>query len=237
MSDDTEDTEKSECGTAPVPLFGADDAKIGRLKGLLFFSKVHDMVIGGWPPKEVAIFIRTKKKELLDLSEEQVQRLVVAYRNSLPSFDRVVKVYPDSARKALETIEEGLDELQELEHLYRLQMSRLKIDYETEKEIGKLLPTTGGEVRIARDLLMSRAQLKMDLGLDSGAREKLATATGNADDALRGKPQHSLLTSVLSNSESRQKFLNAFNKLSKINSVKETRPVIDAESEVSSKQS
>ncbi len=141
------------------------ETKQGRIRQLRCFSEVYDRFLEGWPVAEIARFIQDIKKEATDISRAGVVAALLDFRATIPPAEltkrRMMPAYID----AVETVEKGLDELHELEKLYRLQMSRVSIDVTNEKNIKKLLPTTGQEVRIAKEILTAYADLKMDLGL------------------------------------------------------------------------
>ena len=99
-----------------------------------------------------------------DLRESLIQTLK-EFRGSIPPAMRAARVMPKAILEAREEVEKGLDELAALEDLYALQTQRMNIDGEVEKKIGKLIPTMTQEVRVAREILQTYADLKMDLGL------------------------------------------------------------------------
>jgi hypothetical protein len=86
-------------------------------------------------------------------------------------------------------------------------MDRVAIDFKTEQNIKKLLPSMTQEIRTAREILASAAQLKMDLGIND---RKLGTvsvdATLMADVATRYADNPGVVK-VLDSSESRRKVL------------------------------
>lgn len=222
------DDQEEAYPSVTMPLLGEEDVRFARLKSLNFFQKIHEMILGGWPPNEVAKYIQKNKKEMLDLTEDHIIKMVSSYKRSLPDFERITHLYIDDARKALDRVKEGLDEVDEIRKLYMLQMKRISIDFETEKVVGKLLPTMSTEIRMAKDLLMSSAQLKMDLGLDSASAQKLSVVTGDPADAMRYQGATNPLLAVVQNPETRQKLLSALTKLKKLQ-VAPSREEVEAE--------
>jgi hypothetical protein len=178
-----------------------------RVRTLLCFQEVYDRILDGWPISEIARFVQEVKKEATDLTRHGLVAALQDYRKTIPPAElmkkRLSKTYTDAANE----VEEGLDELKELEKLYRLQMKRIGIDVKNEENIKKLLPSTGQEVRIAREVLSNIADLKMDLGLSKRHLGQMdVEARLMADVAVRyNKPE---VQTVLSSPQSRKKLLN-----------------------------
>jgi hypothetical protein len=109
-------------------------------------------------------------------------------------------------QRAQQKVAEGIDELKELENLYRLQMERIHIDFALEKKFNKLIPATAQEVRAAREILSTIAELKMDLGLHE---RHLGRIDGDAEVSavVMARVGDEKIAAVLSNSEKRQRLL------------------------------
>lgn len=178
-----------------------------RVRTLLCFSEVYERILDGWPLTEIARFIQDVKKEATDLTRAGLVSALQDYRKTIPPAEltkkRLTPVYMEAAKE----VEQGLDELAELEKIYRLQMDRIAIDLKNEQNIKKLLPTTGQEVRIAREILSTYADLKMDLGLSKRHLGQMDVETRLlADVAVRyNKPD---VQTVLANPQSRKKVLS-----------------------------
>ena len=136
-----------------------------RLRGLRCFEEIHERVKQGWPTTELARWIQEDREEYQDVSRSALVSVLTNYRGSIPPGELVEKRLPKAFVEAKEKIESGLDELVELEELYRLQMERVKIDFEKEKLIDKLLPTMTNEIKEARALLEAMFGLKAELGI------------------------------------------------------------------------
>jgi hypothetical protein len=167
---------------------------------------VHDRVLAGWPVSAVASFIQKDRREYLDVSIEYLKDIVHSYRDSLPPGEVVSRRIPQFFMKAMDKVEEGLDELKELENLYRLQLGRIEIDLAIEKKIRKLVPTMTQEIREARNILESIAQLKMDLGLKDRHLGSVDVDAALVTD-LKGKYGSESVSRVLGNPESVRKVL------------------------------
>jgi hypothetical protein len=91
-------------------------------------------------------------------------------------------------------------------------MRRIEIDVQNENNIKKLLPTTGQEVRIAREILSTYADLKMDLGLSKRHLGQMdVDARVMADVALRYNKTE--VQAVLNDPQSRKKVLGLVERL------------------------
>ncbi len=188
------------------------DTGHNRIRTLGCFQEVYDRILDGWPLTEIARFIQDVKKEAVDITRMGLVSALQDFRKTIPPAEltkkRMTPVYVEAAK----TVEEGIDELVELEKLYKLQMRRIDIDVLNEKNIKKLLPTTGQEIRIAREVLSTYADLKMDLGLSKRHLGKMdVEARLLADVAVRyNKPE---VQNVLANPQSRKKVLSLVERL------------------------
>lgn len=143
-----------------------------KLRSLKCYGEVYKRVCAGWPATQLARFIQEERNELTKDSRKGLEHLIRDWRGTLPPGDLVAKRFPDVFDDAKEALEYGLDELSELEELYRIQMHRIGIDFNTETKINKLMPSMTSEIREARQILESIAELKMDLGVHQRAPEE-----------------------------------------------------------------
>lgn len=145
------------------------DQRFQKLRALGCFDEAYERICSGWPITQVARFIQDERREYTDISRKGLEQQLTEFRKSIPATHLVAKRFPDIFDKALERVEEGIDELEELAELYRIQKNRIAIDYKTEKSIHKLLPSMTAEIREARQILESMSTLKMDLGINHRA--------------------------------------------------------------------
>lgn len=207
-----------------------------RVRKLLCFKEVYDRILEGWPLSEVARFIQDIKKEATDLTRAGLVATLQDFRQTIPPAELIKKRISPAYTDAVKEVEEGVDELKELEKLYKLQMRRIDIDVQNEKNIKKLLPSTGQEVRIAREILSTYADLKMDLGLSKRHLGQMdIDARLMADVAVRyNKPE---VQGVLNDPQSRKKVLSLVERLmsksasSLVQEVQASQQVIDVEAE------
>lgn len=190
-------------------------ARFTKLKNIMCFKEVHEMIISGWAISEVARYVQIDRKEYTDVSADALMHVLTLYRAELPPGVLVSKAMPNAFSKAAEKVRKGVDELEELNKLYELQMKRIGIDFSTEKKINKLMPSMTNEIKEARNILSALAQLKMDLGLDERHIGRLDIEAGLSEELLAkyGKPG---VSKVLRNPESRQKLLSLVEKFSQV---------------------
>jgi hypothetical protein len=141
------------------------DTRFKKLRSLACYQEVYERICAGWPLAQVARFIQEERKEYTEISRRGLEQQLIEFRKQMPPGDLVQKRFPEVFDKAKEAVEEGIDELAELEELYRIQMHRIGVDFATEKGIGKLMPSMTAEIREARAILKDMADLKLEMGV------------------------------------------------------------------------
>lgn len=147
------------------------------LKAMPCFDEFDKKVKAGIALEEIGRWLQEDMFQQMDIKRESLVRKLYRYKASLPPAS-IVKEPPVYVQKAIEKMTRGVNEIEELEKLYLLQLKRISIDAETEAKINKLFNSTGGEIKIAADLLNSMMEKKMELGILSKAPEQLEV-TGN----------------------------------------------------------
>lgn len=147
------------------------------LKAMPCFDEFDKKVKAGIALEEVGRWLQEDMFQQMDIKRDSLVRKLYRYKSSLPPAD-IVKEPPIYVQKAIEKMTRGVNEIEELEKLYLLQLRRISIDADTESKINKLFSSTGGEIKIAADLLNSMMEKKMELGILSKAPEQLEV-TGN----------------------------------------------------------
>jgi hypothetical protein len=188
------------------------ETRFVKLRSLKCFQEMHDRILQGWPLPEVARFIQEDNDEYTDVTRDGLVVVLKEYRQSIPPAQLIAPRMPPVFKKAAEEVREGLDELKELEELYRKQMKRIEIDMQTESKINKLLPTMTQEMRVAGELLGRIADLKMDLGL---SQRHLGTMNldGKLTAEIAGRFGSEAVAQVAQNPESRRKVLGLAERL------------------------
>lgn len=128
------------------------------------------------------------------------------YRDSIPPAQLMRRALPKEFEDAKKQVDDGLNALDELRDLYRLQMKRVAIGWNNEQNIKILLPTMTQEIRVARELLSGIADLEMDLGLATRAADEVnVNVNVSADLGRYGKKS---IETVMNDPERRRKVLN-----------------------------
>lgn len=179
------------------------EPRFQKIRSLRCFHEVHRRLVDGWSTDRVATFIQQEAKEYLDVRHESLRVMLGEYRQTIPPHERAAPILPSQARVA-EAVKDGLDELRELEQLYAMQMERIKIDFQNENTIKKLMPSMTQEMRAAREILSDIAQIKMDLGLN---KRHLGTVDVDAQVTAVAASYSPGVGKVIGNPESRRKLL------------------------------
>lgn len=176
-----------------------------RLRGLKCFKEVHQRLLEGWAPSKVAQFVQEDCKEYTDIGRESLESQIKEYRASLPPGEVVKERLPRFHAEQAAKVEQGFDELGEMQKLYQMQLERIEIDLKTEKNIGKLMPSMTQEMRAAREILSDIAQLKMDLGVNERHLGKMDISAKVVEDvSSRYAPA---VGKAMENPDSRRKLL------------------------------
>jgi hypothetical protein len=183
-----------------------------KLRALKCFQEVVERIHAGWPIPELARFIQDDRQEYKDIGRDSLVWTLTEFRKTIPPAQLISRRMPQAFNEASKKVEKGIDELEELEGLYKLQMDRIKIDYEAEKTIHKLLPTMTQEVRVAREILQTYADLKMDMGLSKRHLGTLDVDASLVAD-VAGRYGREDVAQVLNNPGSRHRVLAIAEKL------------------------
>ena len=206
------------------PVTRADNFQ--KLRNLKCFKEVHARIIEqGHPIKTTARFIQEERNEMTDVAFPNLVYLLQTYRDSIPAAQRM-KPLSLGLEKAAQEVAKGMDELEELQSLYKLQMERINIDFQTEKNIKKLLPTMSQEIRTAREILSAAAQLKMDLGLNERHLGTVDVETTLLKDVTEKYAESPSVNKVLDNGDSRRKVLGLAERLLAIADRAERHPEV-----------
>jgi hypothetical protein len=141
------------------------ETSFAKLRSCKCFPEVHERVVQGYSPSEVARFVQEEREEYTDAAHSSLKTIIERYRRSLPPGELAQHRLSTDHKAALEEIDEGIDTIKELTKLYKKQMDRIEVDLQTEKKIGKLFPTMTQEMRVAGEFLNRIAQIQMDLGI------------------------------------------------------------------------
>ena len=202
-----------------------DNASIRNLK---CFKEVHHRLIeNGQSARSVARYIQEEQHEETTVPLSTLVYRLNMYRTSVPAMQRAGPMSKHYETAASE-VADGIDELKELHRLYSIQMERISIDFQTEKNIKKLLPTMSQEIRTAREILATSSQLKMDLGVNQRNLGKIDVETTVMADVAQRYAESPAVANVLKDGDSRRKVLGLAERLMAIADRAERNPeVID----------
>lgn len=189
------------------PVSRETSGPFSKLRGAKCFAEIDRRMRMGWSTTDLARAIQDEYGELKEVSFGYLKKLIDQYRLSIPPAE-LSMASPNStvSRNATRKVVDGINELEELEKLYRLQISRIDIDVKNEQKIQKLFKDTGREVFVAMKILNQSAQLKMDLGL---TKRQLGTMEVNGQLAAEVGERYGkdAIGKVIADPDSRRKVL------------------------------
>ena len=201
--------------------------KFSRLRGMRCFNTVDKMIRDGYALSQIADYIQTEEGEYTDVQRDSLVDVLSKYKASLPPAEVVAINDSRSFLESARAVKEGVNVLEEMEYLFRVQKGRVEFQVKREEQTGVMSKSVGRDIDAARLLLDRIHQVRMDLGMDErhlGILTIQAEAIAAAEERYGGR-----VAEVLRNPEKRRKVLSALEA-----SVHErTEPtVIDAEAEV-----
>jgi len=196
-------------GKALVPQMRPVSRKtsFAKLRSCKCFPEVHERVVQGYSPAEIARWVQDEKGEYTDAAHASLKIIIDRYRKSLPPGELAKHRLSSDHKAALEEIEENIDTIREFIKLYRKQMARIDVDMKTEEKIGKLFPTMTQEMRVAGEFLRGIAQMQMDLGIKDrhlGTVDVEARMLDEIDERYEG----TAVGKVFADPKKRRKLLN-----------------------------
>lgn len=197
------------------------DTRFQKLRALACYDEVYERICAGWSLAQVARFIQEERKEYTSITRGGLEQQLSAFRKAMPPGDLVQKRFPEVFDQAKARVERGIDVLAELEELYRIQMNRVSIDFATEKGIKKLMPSMTGEVREARQILESIAELELELGvLKRTPKEASVHVSGEVEATVSGEVLAQFgdeaVQKVLENPEARRRVMGTVERFMKL---------------------
>ena len=117
---------------------------------------------------DVAEYIQEVAMEATDISRQSLITGLHRYKKDMTPVELTERVLPDLVQKAEERVAKGLNELEELERIFELQMGRVELGMQFEKSTRILNRFVNQEVALAAQILQKRHNMKMDLGFDGG---------------------------------------------------------------------
>lgn len=140
------------------------------IEGLKCFDIVKQKLLAGVPGSQVARYVHEDMGEGDCYTRRTLTAYLLAYRRRLSAFELVAIRHPEYVNKAMEEIDQGLDEISELAEIYGVQKDRIYIGHKMETKLKVLNKTLGNEVRVAAELLRTSFQIKESLGATGAGR-------------------------------------------------------------------
>ena len=157
-----------------------------RLSKLAFLGEVKAKILDHEPLTLVARYIH-EKGEYADVNEASLVRVLQRYKRQIPPGDFVKAALPQVVHEAEAKIEAGLNVLDEIGELFRLQKARITKLYKVESEMQSVLfPNLSQEFRVAAELLQAHTAMRAKLGLTGG---RGGGATGDERDESGLSPE------------------------------------------------
>jgi hypothetical protein len=141
------------------------DGGFRRIKNLDQFPEINAKIKAGVSIEEVSRWIQEDIFQLTDIQRNSLVRQLYRYRTTIPPKEFLKNEQPLFVTKAIEKMSRGINEIDELEKLYLLQLRRISKDAATEDKINKLFKGTSKEIELATELLEKMVKLKLELGI------------------------------------------------------------------------
>jgi len=205
--------------------------RYAKIKALRCKDDLDRMLRAGYPVPKIAKWLQEEMGEYTDVTPESLVSTLSRYRNDMPKADMMVARNPNVATRARKAVVEGLDELDELEGLYRDARERIKLGMRIErgrKKRGKQgavppmhNPKLTQDFAVALQILARRHDIKMDLGMQRGAQQQPGI---NLDPEVTEKLEQKYgpeVAAAMKSPESRAKVLSIVDQLKKRAAAKE----------------
>ena len=152
-----------------------------KLFGLRCWEKADERIKAGIALEEVARWIQDDMLEYRDSKRESLVRALYRYKSQVQELfpNEVVQAKPTEVEEQIKDMRRNINELEELEKLYLLQLKRIGMEVKTETQINKLFKTTNPEIQTAMGILAKIAELKMKTGITPMVSEGGGTTVNN----------------------------------------------------------
>ena len=112
---------------------GKVGARFAKVEALNCKDDLDAMIRAGYPIPKIAKWLQEEMCEYTDINQSSLVTTLSRYRKSMPSGDLLAVRNIRVAGRAAKNVEEGLDELDELEDLYRDARERIRLGMRMEK--------------------------------------------------------------------------------------------------------
>ena len=186
-------------------------AKHRRIRSLRCFKQLHYRLVSGWTLKECSQWLQKEKGECRDMTEGSLMVSLSRYRGSISEDEKVFD--PEDAVDPDEFTVKGLEEVDETERLYQMQLRRIEHAMGREQTGDALDKHLAAEIQLALELLRRSHEMKMDLGMGGG--KNLGTMTFRPELMVEINQKYGNdVGGAISDPESRNKVLSIARSLS-----------------------
>ena len=192
---------------------GDPKAPFQYLKDLSVYPELHKRIASGESPKALTAWLVDDLKLCTGKTRAAIQKMLYRYKDSLPlkAFDDPkTSLTPLRYHEKVLEYDPVINEIKELEELIAQQRSRIMIDFDLEKTVKKLLPSTRAELLALEQMVVTLFKLKQEVGMymkmptmyvpgDGGGTLGQANGFGKAVDDLINNPESraKVLTTIL----------------------------------------
>lgn len=134
------------------------------LRGLACYPMVLEKLKAGIACENIAEWIQVDRQEYLGTTRNGVIRALYRHKAKLPP-SVMATVAPLSVYTKIEKLRRNVNELEELEKLYLLQLTRISAAVDVEDKIKFPNSKLWKDIELAKNLLIDAANLKMELGI------------------------------------------------------------------------
>ena len=179
--------------------------KFIKLRACASFDEIHAKVVGGHSLTSLAKWIQNDKKEYTDVGLQSLVSVLKDYRASLPPAEKASVLLPKTVEKAVQELEKGIDALETMGWLIKLQQKRLEIGHKHEENMKILLPSMTQDVRALAEVTRGYNEIQMDLGIKNRHIGQVDVSA----QILTAHVGNEQVAKTLSNTQSRRKILGA----------------------------
>ena len=145
------------------------EGRFFKLRSLDCIEDINLRINSGDTMPNIAKWMQNELKIYTDVGYKSLVVILSKYRNDyLPPMEIAQNAVLTKHSEAIERVQKGLDEIEEIEWLYQLQKDRIEIGTKFEKKLGFLNKNLNVDVALALQILRRKHEIKMDLGFNGG---------------------------------------------------------------------
>lgn len=202
-----------------------------KLEAMQCWPQVKHMLDNGLPVVEIVHYIQNTRKEYTHVKPNSLRMIIYQWLGSISNRKRLVDHrIPVRHVSLINSNQERIDPIDAMNMLFAIQMDRVLMGYERERQKGKLEKENGPTLKLAMEMLSSLAD--MQRGSDprplTSKGGSVPTETSRMDSTLAQMDRikkvfeerwGSTAAEVMLNPESRNKLFNAIHKVRKTSGI------------------